>query len=253
MDAAQGTGPHLEPPRGGRDRFRLSACRATGTTSSQRRAGTSRCIPGSAASPRRASTTTALRPRTRNRVSGPSARFPPRTPISSSGSASTRARAMRPATTRPTRRSLRRRTSTSSSASATTSTSTTTTTGPRDESTRPEPTTTATSRRSPSTARSTASTRATRTSRTCTQASLCRHLGRPRGRGQLRRHAPRLGLDRSRPLREQQQLRRGGSRSASGERTATRPSSRRCRGSSSPRTQTASTGHSASGRWPSSS
>ena len=45
----------------------------------------------------------------------------------------------------------------------------------------------------------------------------------------------------------------GGYRSASGERTATRPSSRRCRGSSSPRTQTASTGHSASGRWPSSS
>ena len=79
-------------------------------TFSLRPAATSPCTRASAASTLRSSTTTASRPRTRSSAWGSSARFRPLTRTSSCESASTRARATRPGTTRRMPRSQRRRT-----------------------------------------------------------------------------------------------------------------------------------------------
>ena len=234
VDAAQGNRPHLEASRRGCHRLKLPSRRQAPRRSRPGRPRISPSTRASAASSPRDAVPLPLRDRGRGVPHGaPSARFRrPDSNETAARSASTRARATRPGTTRRMPRSQRRRTSISSSASATTSTSTTTTTGrlARVDTTgankdgdvqtpgrvpaevpllpvRQEP---------PGPARG---------------VSVRRHLGRPRGRGQLRRHAARLGVDRSRATWRTTTSTRGGCRSASAARTATRRSTRRCRGS----------------------
>ena len=175
------------------------------------------------------STSIASPPKQRARGSARSARCRRRTRRRRSGSASTPARTTRPATSTP-RPRWRRRTSTSSSASATTSTSTATTPGRR---TRLD-TTGANGDGDVQTLdeyrRSTASTRRTRTCRRCTPPTRSSRSGTTT---RSRTTTPATSPTRRRRTRTSRTTTttRAGCRSASGARTATRPSSRRCRGS----------------------
>ena len=136
-----------------------------------------------------------------------------------SGSASSPARTGTPASTTPRPGWRRRRTSTSSSASATTSTRRAPTRRPA-HATPPAPTATATCRRSTSTAQKYRLYQSDKELQDMHAAHPVRlGLGRPRGRGQLRRR---------RGPRQRRRHPRG-SRSRSGARTPTRPSSKRCR------------------------